>query len=164
LVGFEAILRRLTEHGVEFFVIGGIAASLHGSPVQTFDVDVCIPFRRPNVDRLLEALDGINPKLRMRPDKLRLAVGADYLAGCKNLYLLTDLGVLDLLGEVPGVGSYDELVDKTVVMNFQTFSCRILDLDTLIVAKRFAGRPKDLISVEELEKVRRRRRDEPGLF
>ena len=164
MVGFREILKRLAEHGVEYVVIGGVAASIHGSPMGTLDVDVCTTFAEKNLERLIAALRDLNPKLRMRPDKMRMPLEAGQLRGVRNLYLITDLGVLDLLGEVPGIGRFEDLGGKTEVVHLPGLSCRVLDLDTLIKSKAFAGRPKDIENVHHLEEVRRIRRDQPGLF
>lgn len=76
------------------------------------------------------------------------------LRGVKNLYLLTDLGLVDLLGELPGIGSFDDLRERTVKMDVGGFHCRVLDLDTLIAAKRAAGRGKDMVGVRHLEVIK----------
>lgn len=78
--------------------------------------------------------------------------------------LVTDVGVIDLLGELPGVGSFDDVRDKTVEVNVGGFLCRVLDLETLILSKKTAGRDKDLIGVRHLEAILRKREQEPGLF
>jgi hypothetical protein len=164
VVGFREILKRLTDHGVDYVVVGGVAASLHGSPMGTLDVDVCTTFEEENLRKLIAALADLNPKQRMRPDKMRLPLNLDSLRGVRNLYLLTDLGVLDLMGELPGVGRLEDLAGRTELVHLPGFSCRVLDLDTLIKSKTFAGRPKDIENVQHLEVVRRLRRDQPGLF
>jgi predicted nucleotidyltransferase len=164
VVGFREILSRLNDHGVDYVVIGGVAAALLGSPMGTLDVDVCTTFDEVNLAKLIAALRDLNPKLRMRPDKMRLPLEIERLKGVRNLYLITDLGILDLLGEVPGVGRLHDLRERTEVVHLAGFSCRTLDLDTLIKSKAFAGRPKDIENIKHLEAVRQLRRKQPGLF
>lgn len=164
MVSFREILKRLAEHGVDYVVIGGVAAAIQGSPMATLDVDVCTTFDDANLARLIAALRDMNPKQRMRPDRMSLPLEVERLRGVRNLYLLTDIGVLDLLGEVPGIGRFDELADKTEVVDLGGFSCRVLDLETLIKSKTLAGRPKDVQNVRHLEVIRQLRRDQPGLF
>ncbi len=82
----------------------------------------------------------------------------------KNLYLRTDAGQLDVLGELPDVCSYEELVARCVPMNVEGLVCRVVDIDTLISAKRAAGRDKDLLTIRYLEEIKRKREQNPGLF
>jgi predicted nucleotidyltransferase len=158
------ILKRLNDNGVDFVLIGGMAAIAHGSPLLTRDVDVCVLFSDENVVRMLDAFRGIRPRLRHRPDRMPLPDDPERLHGLKNPYLETDLGNIDLLGELPGVCSAEELKDQTVTMDVGGFTCRVLDLETLIKAKTVAGRPRDKLAVMHLEAIRKMRQQNPGLF
>jgi predicted nucleotidyltransferase len=158
------ILKRLTDNQVEYVLVGGMAAVLHGSPVVTRDVDVCAPLELPNLERIVWALQGLNPRFRFRPDKMPLFDDPARLVGFSNINLITDWGVIDILGDVPGVGAYRELVPRSQEVQISDFRCRLLDLDALIVAKRAAGREKDLIGVRHLEIIKRHRDQNPGLF
>lgn len=71
-----------------------------------------------------------------------------------NFTLTTDIGDIDLLGEVTGVGSYPDAFAASVVMPLYGIECRVLTLDSLIAAKRAAGRTKDLLALPELEALR----------
>lgn len=155
-----ALLKRLTDYGVEFVLVGGLAAVAHGSSMVTRDVDVCVSFREPNLSKIFDMLRDINPKIRMRPDKMRLPDDPARFTDLKNLYLQTDLGIVDFLGELTGIGDYSEVVKHSRIANLGGFDCRILDLDALILAKRAAGRPKDLRVLPELEALQKR----PTLF
>jgi hypothetical protein len=158
------LLKRLTDHGVDFVLIGGFAAMTHGSSVVTQDVDVCAPLTLPNLTRIVGALRDLHPNFRFRPDRLPLYDDPARLLGFRNLNLVTDWGVLDILGELPGVGSFEELAGRYFVQDFGGFTCKVLDLDTLIVSKKFAGRAKDLVNVQHLEALQRLKRDQPDLF
>jgi hypothetical protein len=83
-----------------------------------------------------------------------LVVTAENWARFKNLYLKTDLGIVDCLGEVLGVGGYDEALSHSIVLNLPIGPCRVLDIDTLIKAKEAMGRPHDLVTVQHLKAVR----------
>jgi predicted nucleotidyltransferase len=158
----QQIFSRLKDNGVEFVVIGGMAAILHGSVRVTLDLDICAPLVEPNLSKILAALDGTHPRWRMRPDKLPLATDPERLRGFKHFYLDTDLGTLDILSEVIGIGTFEDALRHSVTMDFGGFTGNVLDLDSLIIAKRAAGRRKDLDAVIELELIRdtiRRRRD-----
>lgn len=150
------ILDRLNEHGVEYVVVGGLAAVLHGAAVNTLDVDVVMAFTPENVERLHAALQGINPRFRFTPQRVPLHDDWHDLVAFKNLNLITDLGVLDVLGELPGVGTVGKLTGRTVGFAVGGVQFRMLDLDTLIAAKTAAGRPKDKLAVMELQAVKAR--------
>jgi hypothetical protein len=164
LVQFRPLLQRLNDHGVEFVIIGGVAAVLHGSPTTTLDLDVCAPMTDENLSRIHRAVRDIHPRFRMRPDKMPVPDDPERLRGFKNLNLLTDLGVIDLLGELPGIGSYESFADKAVAFDLNGIVCRALDLDTLIASKRHANREKDRTAIQHLEIVRRLKREQPELF
>lgn len=155
MVRYREIFEHLTRYHVDFIVICGVAAALHGSPMATFDVDVCTTFEPENLARIIAALIPINPRLRMRPDKMKLPLELNRLQDVKNLSLLTDLGILDLLGELPHVCSYRELAGKTVNMDLGGFDCRVLDLQTLITAKKIAGRSKDQAALMHLHAIKK---------
>jgi predicted nucleotidyltransferase len=149
------ILKRLNDHGVEYVLVGGLAAVVHGSSLVTYDVDVCVSFREPNLSKIFDTLREINPRIRMRPDKMRLPDDPARFTSLKNLYLDTDLGSIDFLGELTGVGGFEEVMKHSKVTDFGAFECRVLDLETLIIAKRAAGRPKDIRALPELEALKR---------
>ncbi len=151
LANFRKILWRLKEHGVEFVLIGGLAAAVRGSPVGTLDVDVCAPMSEQNVIRILDALRDIRPRFRFRPDKMLVPDDPARLRGIRDLNLVTDIGILDVMGDLPGVGSYESLIDKSGVLDIGGFSCRVLDVPTLIASKRAAGRAKDMLNIWHLE-------------
>jgi hypothetical protein len=142
---------------VEYIVIGGLAATLHGALVTTVDVDVVMPFSPQNVERLHSALQGINPRFRFTPQRIALHDDWRELVTFKNLNLVTDLGVLDVLGELPGIGKYEELHGRTVETKVENIRFRMLDFETLVAAKTAAGRPKDKVAIMELMAVKARR-------
>lgn len=150
------LLRRLVEHGVEFVLVGGMAAVVHGSSVVTEDVDVCIRFDLPTLRRLLDALRGSHPKQRMQPQRTPLSDDPAAYLGWRNLYVVTDEGQLDLLGEVTGLGKLEDLLPRSQEIDLGAFRCRVLGVDDLIEAKRILGRPKDLRVIAELEAARRK--------
>src|SRR5262245_7132638 len=86
------IAEHLGRYGVEFIVIGGQAAVLHGSPLATFDVDLCYKRERENLERLAAALQEIHPTLRGAPLDLPFRLDAQSLALGSNFTFATDLG------------------------------------------------------------------------
>ncbi|HVE84059.1 MAG TPA: hypothetical protein VND93_14480, partial [Myxococcales bacterium] len=139
----DELFRRLTAEGVDFIVVGGVAAVAYGSAMATDDLDIAAPFTVENMRRLLAALEGLHPRYFMTPDKRPVAESAEQLAKNRNLYLLTDLGRLDILGSVPPVGTFEEVAQRAEVMTVLGQPVRVIALDDLIAVKAAVGRPKD---------------------
>jgi hypothetical protein len=97
------LLKRLNDHQVEYVLVDGMACVIHGSLVVTQDVDICAPLTLENLSRLLAALAGVHPRFRTDRDLRPLPDEPEKLEGFKNLYLITDLGQLDVLSEIAGV-------------------------------------------------------------
>jgi len=149
------LLKRLNNHNVKFVLVGGMACVIHGSQVVTQDVDICAPLTQENLSGLLASLAGAHPRFRMSPER-PLPDAPEALAGCRNLYLITDLGQLDVLSEIAGVGEYSEVEQHAILVDLEGTPCRVLDLDTLIAAKRAMNSPKDRQVALELEAIRER--------
>ncbi len=152
----ERQLRLLVEAGVAFIVIGGMAAAAHGSARSTLDLDVVYARDRENVRRLVEALSLHKPYLRGAPPGLPFVLDVETILHGLNFTLTTDIGDIDLLGEVVGGGTYEELLPQTVEIDAFGVRCRYVTLDALVALKRAAGRPKDLEAIAELELIRDR--------
>ena len=161
MTDFKALLRALSESGAEFIVIGGVAAAVHGAARATFDLDVVYRRTPDNISRLVLALTPYHPYLRGAPPGLPFRWDAPTILRGLNFTLTTDIGDLDLLGEVIGGGSYEALLEAAVVIRAFGVECRLLGLDRLIDVKRAAGRPKDFEAVAELEMIRDRRGNSP---
>ncbi len=146
------LLKLLIDAEVEFVLVGGLAAAVHGSSLHTRDVDVCCRFTEANLMKLQTALAALHPVHRMNPN-LPLEVTKAQGGSLKNLHLCTDLGILDCLGEVRGVGGYDEVFQHSICLEMPIGRLRIIDLATLITAKEAMGRPHDLIAVQHLRAV-----------
>jgi predicted nucleotidyltransferase len=154
---FERLLTVLTHAGVEFIVIGGFAATAHGSAHTTVDLDVVYRRTADNLGRLAGALDPLHPYLRGAPPGLPFRLDPDTLRQGLNFTLVTQAGDLDLLGEATGGGTYEALLPHSEVRDVAGLECRFVDLPTLIRLKRAAGRPKDLERIAELEALRQER-------
>lgn len=102
----------------------------------------------------LAALQSVNARLRNAPADLPFLLDAETLRKGLNFTLITDVGDLDLLGEVRGIGSYDEAIEGASSFQVLGHEFKVIALDKLILAKRIAGRAKDLIAVAELEAIR----------
>jgi len=158
----QALLTRLKESGLEFVVIGGVCVVYHGVPMATFDLDICCQFGQDNVRRIESALSDLHPVHRLTANKLPLEMTRDRFADLKNLYLQTDLGKLDCLSEVAGVGNYDAAFRQSVAAKFSYGEFRFLNLDALIIAKQAAGREQDLAAVKRLRAVKEKLERQTG--
>jgi hypothetical protein len=140
---FVEILRVLTKHDVEFIVVGGVCAVLHGAPVATIDLDIVHSRTPENVVRLLSALQDLEARYRVPGIKDRRP-GASHLLSAGHQLLVTRYGPLDLLGEIGAGRGFDGLQPHTVELHVgEDLRARVLDLDTLIMTKTEAGREKD---------------------
>ncbi len=148
---FPALIKLLAEEGVEFIVIGGVAATIHGSAHITVDLDVLYRRTRGNIERLAVALAPILPYLRGAPEGLPFRFDAATIERGLNFTLQTTLGDVDLLGEVTGGGGYDQLAPEAETVTLEGLHFRCVSLRRLIALKRAAGRPKDLNIIAELE-------------
>jgi hypothetical protein len=149
-------LKLLGEYEVKCVIIGGVAASLHGSSLLTRDLDVCYARSSDNLKRLAAALQSVNAKLRNAPPDIPFILDDETLRRGLNFTFATDVGSLDLLGEVRGVGYYNDMISQAIVHTLFGYSFPVIDIDRLIVAKRTAGRGKDLAVLPELEAIRER--------
>ena len=140
-------------------VIGGQAAVLLGSPISTFDVDLCYERSKENIARLAEALKGLHPKLRGAPPDLPFRLDAGSLALGSNFTFETDEGPLDLLGWVEPFGNYDALLPGSELVDVGGLPIRIIGLDDLITIKRHINRPKDQVALLQLEALKRLREE-----
>jgi hypothetical protein len=136
---------------VDFNIVGGLAATAHGSARLTQDVDVVYARGSDNVDRLVRSLAPFEPYLRGAPAGLPFEWNRATLDRGLNFILTTTVGDIDLLGEITGGGAYDDLLPHCEDLDFFGCSCKCLDLPTLIRVKRAAGRPRDLEVIAELE-------------
>jgi hypothetical protein len=146
----EAV-RVLSDAGVDFVIVGGWSAVLHGSSYVTNDLDFCFARTRENCKRIADALQPYHPKLRDLPRDLPFVWDAATLANGTVFTLDTDLGAIDLLAEVSGVGAFGEVKKHSICVPAFDREVWTLDLPTLIASKRAAGRPKDLQLLPELE-------------
>lgn len=153
----QALLMRLKENGLDFVVIGGVCVVYHGAQIATFDLDICCPFGVENVKKIEAAVSDLHPVHRLTANKLPLEMTRDVFPVLKNLYLQTDLGKLDCLGEVAGIGNFNEVLKQSVVAKFAYGEFRFLTFDALIAAKEAAGREHDLAAVKHLLALKERR-------
>jgi predicted nucleotidyltransferase len=145
------VVRVLVEEGVRFILVGGMAGIAHGSARLTEDLDVVYARDPENIKLLATALAPFHPYPRGAPPGLPFLWDAETIRRGLNFTLTTDLGWVDILGEIAGGGSYDQLVSESRPLRLFGIDCLCLNLDSLIRTKRAAGRPKDFEAIAELE-------------
>lgn len=150
-MSLEAPIEILHSTGVEFILIGGLAAVAHGAAYVTNDVDVLYRRTQENMERLASALAPYSPYLRGAPPGLPFRWDVDTIRRGLNFTLTTTVGILDLLGEVTGGGNYEDVLPFTTRLNVFGTETVCADLPTLIRLKRAAGRAKDLAILADLE-------------
>lgn len=147
---FSELLPLLANHGVEFILIGGGAAIAHGSARMTLDVDVVYSRSPANILRLADALSRHQPYLRGAPPGLPFKWDAATITAGLNFTLTTALGDVDLLADIPGGRTYEDLLNDSMDLQVFGTSCKVVTLSKLIQLKKAAGRPKDLEAIAEL--------------
>lgn len=151
VTNFKKVLTLLYDAEVDFAVIGGVAMNAHGSAYITLDLDICYSRSPASIRRLCLALAPIHPRLRGAPDDLPFHLDEKTVTAGLNFTLATDLGDLDLLGEVKGIGTYENVLKLSAKNDAYGFPCNFLSIQGLIQSKRAAGRKKDLDALAELE-------------
>lgn len=148
LLGF---VRVLSAASVDYIIVGGVAAGIHGALRTTLDLDVVYWRDAANIERLVTALTPYEPYLRGAPPGLPFRFDAQTVERGLNFTLTTRLGDLDLLGEVTGGGGFDQLRPTADRVELEGYTCLVVSLPTLIGLKRAAGRGKDREALAELE-------------
>ncbi len=157
MTDFQALLRLLTESKCEFIIVGGAAATAHGSARLTLDLDVVYRRSNENIALLVSALAPLQPYLRGAPPGLPFDWSEETVRKGLNFTLSTNLGALDLLGEITGGGAYEDLLPDAGLLKIAGVDCLCLGLDRLIEVKRAAGRPKDFEAIAELVVIQEER-------
>lgn len=150
-----AMLKQLIDHQVNFVVVGGLAMVTHGSAYTTEDLDICYQRTPENLAALVRAIAPLRPKLRNAPADIPFLWDALTLKNGLNFTLDTNLGELDILGEVSGIGGYDEAVRQSQLHELFGSQVKVLSIAGLIAAKTAAGRRKDLLHLLELREMKK---------
>lgn len=149
---FQKIFQTLQKHSVDYILIGGVCAVLHGAALNTGDMDI-VPERTPdNLERLSGALQEMRAYYREHPP-FRILPNAQRLDSAGHHLLVTDFGQMDVLGSVVGKRDYAMLLPDTIEIEIEDIRIRMLDLPKLIEIKRETGRDKDKAALPLLEEV-----------
>lgn len=151
------LLERLLKAQVDFVLVGGYAAVLHGSSQVTHDLDICAVMTEPELSKLKSALIGLDARHRMNPSFQPPLEDYPKRAGeIKNFFLKTKAGVLDILDEVAPAGTFEEIKRRSIGIKLFGHDCRVISLDDLIRVKQSMNRPKDRFVLEELMEIKNR--------
>lgn len=146
-------LKLLSEFDVDFVVVGGVAAGAHGLSNVGFDVDICYSRTPANLTKVVDAFRSVHAKLRDVPNEIPFTLNEESLRRNLNFKFETDIGNLDLHGQVQGVGDYVDCLRDSDEIEMSGHLVRLLALRKLIASKRASGRPKDLLVLPELEAI-----------
>jgi len=143
----------LERHAVRYVVIGGLAATLHGSPVMTTDADICPAREGENLERLARALVELRARIRTPgvPEGLAFACDAAFLSRIEvALNLTTRFGDLDLSFVPSGTSGFEDLGQHAVTMSLMGRPVAVASLVDVIRSKEAANRPKDRAALPAL--------------
>lgn len=157
MVQLNQLIERLCDADIEFVIVGGFAGVLHGSTLVTRDLDVCTVLSPENITKLRETFRDLQPKHRFTTQKFSFLDNPEPGVALNNRYLETDLGPVDLLGSIKGVGEFEAVRAESIEIELFGRSCRVLSVEGLIRAKQAIGRDKDLIAVKELRAIQEAR-------
>jgi predicted nucleotidyltransferase len=150
---FLELLRTLSKHGVDFILVGGVAAAVQGAPIMTFDVDVLYATDAPNLVRLLAAIEDLEGYYRIQPER-RLKPQLSHLASGGHNLLTTRFGPLDLLGSIGKSHTFAELLPRTVeIVVSEGITIQVLELETLIAIKEETAGDKDRATLPILRRT-----------
>jgi hypothetical protein len=152
---FYSLLERLVDENVDFVLVGGFAGVVYGCTYVTQDVDICCDFSTENLFRLQKAVADLHPVHRMTPERIKFKLTKENCRQFKNLYLDTDMGQLDCLNFIEGIGDYQKVRKASKIIKLENVRLRVLSLDSLIEAKEAMNRPRDKQAIIELQVIRK---------
>ena len=160
MVNLFEIAQLLSQAEVDFVIVGGIAIRSHGGNYVTEDLDICYSRNRDNLKKIAAVLEPLNPRPRGFEPGLPFVFDWSTLQHGTNFTFITSMGDVDLLGEVKGIGGFEDLVRDSIKVDLDGFSAYILSISGLIVAKEAAARPKDVAGLKVLYALRDSEREE----
>ncbi|MGE0087652.1 MAG: hypothetical protein AB7S75_24845 [Desulfococcaceae bacterium] len=156
IVNLSGLLEGLSEAGIEFIVVGGLAAVIQGAPVTTIDLDIVHHQNTENIRKLMDFLKQTEAYYR-RPDDKIIQPDERDLAAKGHILLSTNLGPLDILAFVENGYSYQDIFPNSAEIEFRGCKIRVLELKTMIELKHHSKNPKDLFRLPMLEETLRQK-------
>ncbi len=147
----HSLLSALVRHGVDFVLVGGMAGIALGSSYPTYDLDVAYARDEANLERLARALEELRVSLRVKGEAADLPFLPEprSLANGANFTFMTEFGMFDVLGDLAGVRSYEDLRHDATIETVEGHRIRVASISHLIAMKRAANRPKDKLMLLE---------------
>lgn len=141
----QLLYETLARHEVEYVLIGGLAAILHGAPTTTNDADICPRRDRENLVRLAAALRDLHALMRTasEPDGLPFACDAEFLEPMAMVNMMTDAGQFAISFVPAGTDGYEDLAERAVTFDIEGIRVLVASLADIIHSKETANRPKD---------------------
>ena len=161
---FLNLLERLVKAEVNFVIVGGFAGVVHGCTYVTQDIDICCDFSPVNLLALQRAISDLHPVHRMTPKRKKLQLTEQACGQFKNLYLDTDIGQLDCLSFIDGLGDYSQVKRESELIEVEEMKVRVLSLDALIKSKKSMSRPRDKEAVLQLEAIKELKNSQQDLL
>ncbi|MBI2981385.1 MAG: nucleotidyltransferase [Deltaproteobacteria bacterium] len=158
----QALLKLLVHSPVDFVLVGGFAAVLHGSNQTTRDIDICIIYSSEQVLLLRELLKPYHPRYRMEDPKRSFLEVPEDVSKKQDFHLTTDLGILDVISDIEGVGGFYDVLKNSEEIEIYGAKCRLISIEDLIKSKKALGRHRDLVTAMELEAICEERRKGRG--
>jgi|SRR5437870_10491537 len=153
MTDYRELIRTLAANDVKYIIVGGAAATAHGSSHLTEDLDLVYQREAENIRRLVKTLAPHQPYLRGAPSGLAFKWDEETIWHGRNFTLTTAFGSLDLLGEITLGGNYEKLLPYSVRLEVFGHECLCLGLERLIEVKRAVGRLRDLEAIAELQAI-----------
>jgi hypothetical protein len=140
-------------------LIGGLAATLHGSPLRTGDADICPARDAENLERLATALRQMEARIRAAdaPQGVEFTCDARFLSGVEMLNLVTVFGDLDVAFLPAGTHGYEDLARRHEKYDLEGLTVPVAALEDIIRSKEAAGRSKDRAALDTLRRLSARR-------
>ncbi len=160
-----ALFQALVDVQADVVVIGGLAMVVQGVPHVTNDIDLCYDSTPDNRQKIVRVIAPLHPYLRVgrlsaeEARQLPFQWDEQTLRDSPNVTLQTDIGDLDLLTTIPGVGGYAQVRAASKSLEVFGVIIAVLDLPTLLLSKRATGRPKDQLQIPLIEAALRLRED-----
>lgn len=151
----KTLLELLLNNQFDFVLVGGFAGVVHGSNLVTQDLDICMSLTTDEITKLRKILSDYHPKHRMNPNFQPDFI--DYpkdISNINNIYLITDLGILDIMNSQPPVGDFDRIKKDAIEIKIFGHTCKVISIEDLLTVKKSMKRPKDIETSKILEKIK----------
>jgi hypothetical protein len=161
---FAPLFDALNQSNIRYVVVGGLATVLHGYVRLTVDIDLAVDLTPDEAKKAISTLTqlGLVPQLPLNPSDFANPQTRQTWNREKNMQVFSmidprnPLRIVDLFVENPI--PFEDLWNRSRTVQVDTVSIRIASLVDLIHLKRLAGRPQDLIDIEQLKQIQKQQK------